>query len=106
MKRNAPPVLVQARRKIDAADAALLRVFNERAKSVLAIGAWKRRTGIAVYDPKREKAILERVARENRGPLDEETVVRLFERVIDEFRRFERLASEGAVKPKTMRKTP
>lgn len=105
MKKSVPSVLKRARRKIDAADATLLRVFNERARSVLAIGAWKRRAGVAVYDPKREKDILARVARENRGPLDRATVVRLFERVIDEFRRFERLASEGAVKPKTARKT-
>mgnify|MGYP001559787661 CR=1 FL=1 len=78
--KRMPALLKRSRRRIDAADDALLRLFNERARSVLAIGGWKRRTGVAVYDPKREKEILHRVSKINGGPLDKETVVRLFER--------------------------
>ena len=47
---------------------------------------------MAVYQPEREKWILERVARNNPGPLDSGAVRRVFERVIDESRRLERLA--------------
>ena len=47
-----------------------------------------------VYDPEREREVIENVRRLNGGPLDEEGLRRLFERVIDECRRIERLASK------------
>jgi chorismate mutase len=49
-----------------------------------------------VYSPEREAWILDRVERENPGPLDAGAVRRVFERVIDESRRLERLATEKA----------
>ena len=39
--------------------------------------------------------VLERVTRESPGPLDPQAVRRVFERIIDEGRRLERLAVEG-----------
>jgi chorismate mutase len=48
-----------------------------------------------VYQPEREKWILDRVERNNPGPLDRGAVRRVFERVIDESRRLERLAGEA-----------
>jgi chorismate mutase len=48
-----------------------------------------------VYDPSREKAIFARMQAANPGPLDDAAIVRLFERVIDESRRLERLHSKG-----------
>jgi chorismate mutase len=50
-----------------------------------------------VYQPEREAQVLTRVrqsATELSGPLEAEAVVRIFERVIDEARRAERMASE------------
>jgi chorismate mutase len=47
-----------------------------------------------VYDPEREREIVERVVRANAGPLGEDALRRLYERVLDESRRLERLASE------------
>ena len=59
------------------------------------IGRIKRELGLPVYSPEREAFILDRVARENPGPLDATAVRRVFERIIDESRRLERIACEA-----------
>lgn len=84
------------RKRIDAIDGQLLALLNSRAACAVEVGRLKRKLGLAVYSPEREAWILERVVRENPGPLDPLAARRLFERVIDESRRLERLASEGA----------
>jgi chorismate mutase len=83
------------RQEIDRLDADLLRIFNERADLALRIGRIKKEKGLAVYDPSREKEIFRRMRANNPGPLDDQAVVRLFERVIDESRRLERLKTSG-----------
>jgi len=82
------------RLRIDAVDARLLRLLNERSGYAVEIGRVKRELGLAIYSPEREAWILERVMRDNPGPLDPLAVRRVFERVIDESRRLERLAAE------------
>lgn len=82
----------ELRRRIDEIDEQLVRLLNARAECALAIGREKRVLGLEVYQPAREKDVLEHVQTVNRGPLDDHAVRRLFERVIDEARRLERLA--------------
>jgi chorismate mutase len=82
------------RRRIDQIDDQLMKLLNARSACAVEIGRIKRHIGMAVYQPDREKWILERVARNNPGPLDSGAVRRVFERVIDESRRLERLAGE------------
>jgi chorismate mutase len=79
------------RREIDRLDSDLLRIFNQRADFALKIGEIKKAQGLPVYDPAREKKIFQRMKEENPGPLDDDAIVRLFERVIDESRRLERI---------------
>ena len=83
------------RTEIDRLDSELLRIFNERASLALRIGELKKTTGLPVYDPGREKKIFQRMKTENPGPLDDQAIVRLFERVIDESRRLERIMTES-----------
>ncbi len=85
----------ELRKRIDLMDDVLLRVFNERARIALEIGLVKKRRGLPVFDPGREKRIFARMKEENPGPLDDGAVVRLFERVVDESRRLERIRSQG-----------
>lgn len=85
----------EIRQQIDAMDDELLRIFNQRAQLALDIGHCKKKIGIAVYDPQREKKIFERMKAANHGPLDDGAIVRLFERVIDESRRLERIKTKG-----------
>ncbi len=81
----------ELRREIDRLDSQLLRIFNERAALALRIGEEKKGLSLPVYDPAREKRIFQRMREENPGPLDDQAIVRLFERVIDESRRLERI---------------
>lgn len=80
------------RREIDDIDAALVRLLNARAACALAIGQAKKAAGVELYQPTREAEVLAHVQRINGGPLDDGAVKRLFERIIDEARRLERLA--------------
>ena len=82
------------RKQIDLLDDTLLRIFNERAQIALEIGRIKKELGLAIFDPGREKRIFSRMKANNPGPLDDEAVGRLFERVIDESRRLERIHSQ------------
>lgn len=81
------------RRRIDQIDEQLMRLLNSRSACAVEIGRLKRVLGLPVYSPDREAWILERVMRENPGPLDPTAVGRVFERIIDESRRLERLAA-------------
>jgi chorismate mutase len=82
------------RRRIDAIDEQLMRLLNSRSACAVEIGRIKRRLGLPIYSAEREKWILDRVVRENPGPLDPLAVRRVFERVIDESRRLERMAGD------------
>ena len=84
------------RRRIDQIDDQLMKLLNSRSACAVEIGRIKRGIGMAVYQPEREKWILDRVEKNNPGPLDSNALRRVFERVIDESRRLERLAGEAA----------
>lgn len=87
----------EIRLKINQLDAQLLQIFNERAALALEIGEIKKQLDLPIYDPKREKLIFERMKQENPGPLDDGAIVRMFERVIDESRRLERIRTKGSL---------
>jgi chorismate mutase len=83
------------RDRIDTIDTQLMSLLNSRSACAVEIGRIKRELGLPVYSPEREAFILDRVERENPGPLDSTAVRRVFERVIDESRRLERIACEA-----------
>lgn len=83
------------RKEINRLDSDLLRIFNERAELALKIGEIKKIHGIPVYDPEREKRIFTAISEANPGPLENDAIIRLFERVIDESRRLERIRTKG-----------
>lgn len=85
----------EIRKRIDLLDDVLLRIFNERARLALEIGHLKKGLNLPVFDPSREKRIFARMKEENPGPLDSDAIVRLFERVVDESRRLERIMSHA-----------
>ena len=85
--------VVDLRRRIDQIDDQLMKLLNSRSACAVEIGRIKRHIGMAVYQPEREKWILDRAEKNNPGPLDSGAVRRVFERVIDESRRLERLAA-------------
>lgn len=81
------------REEIDAIDAKLVALLNARSALALAIGKIKEQLHEPLYQPGREADVLAHVRSVNQGPLDDNAVTRLFERIIDEARRIERLAA-------------
>ncbi len=61
--------LGEIRKKIDALDAELLRLLNERADLVHEVGLVKRKDGTAIYAPEREEQLLQGLIKRNRGRL-------------------------------------
>jgi chorismate mutase len=86
----------ELRQQIDDIDERLVQLLSARAACALAIGHEKKLLGLEVYQPSREAEVVGHVQRINKGPLDNEAMRRLFERIIDEARRLERIADEQA----------
>jgi chorismate mutase len=84
--------LDELRRRIDELDEQLVRLLSARADCALEIGREKKAAGLEIYQPSREVDVLNHVQSVNPGPLDDGAIRRLFERVIDEARRLERIA--------------
>ena len=84
------------RGEIDKVDAEILRLLNLRAELAVRVGESKRLAGLSVCDRAREREVVERARRENRGPLDDAAVARLFRAVIRESRRLQSLGAEAA----------
>ncbi|HLK86576.1 MAG TPA: prephenate dehydratase [Candidatus Binataceae bacterium] len=81
-KTSSPPGLERLRAQIDAINVKLVRLLNQRAKVAQAIGHLKQQSGAAIYQPSRERAVLERVAALNTGPLGAEHLRRIFVEII------------------------
>ena len=90
------PTLDDLRKDIDRVDEVLVRLLNERARVACEIGRMKKEQGIEIYQPERERQVLEHVRSVAvEGPLGPEAIARLFERIIDEARRLERRVVHG-----------
>ena len=81
--------LAQLREAIDSVDAEILRLVASRVELVLSISEYKRVRQMPVYDPDRERAVIERLLGLAPANLDPQLVRRIFERIIDESRRVE-----------------
>ncbi len=99
--------LDELRRNIDRVDEVLVRLLNERARCVCEIGLLKKAQGIDIYQPEREKAVLQHVREvASEGPLGPDAIGRLFERIIDEARRLERRVVHNEVAPESLKTGP
>lgn len=82
------------REEIDRIDEVVVRLLDRRARCAYAIGRLKHDLGRPVYEPGREATVIAHVREVNAslgGPLDGDAVARLYERVIDEARRIQRI---------------
>jgi chorismate mutase-like protein len=80
------------RRRIDELDKKLVELLNERSRCALEIGKIKQVERLPLYQPDREREVLQNAERHNAGPLTDAAIRRLFERIIDEARAAERNA--------------
>jgi chorismate mutase len=85
------------RDEIDKIDEVIVRLLDSRARCAYAIGRVKQAQGLAIYEPQREASVIARVKELNAklgGPLDEQAIVRLYERIMDEARRIQRIEAK------------
>ncbi len=83
---NAPPApdLANIRGSIDAVDARIHELLNERARFAQLVGISKTSSGKAVdfYRPEREADVLRKALERNKGPLRNEEIARLFREIM------------------------
>jgi len=79
----------ELREEIDQIDREILELVARRLVLVMKVGEVKRSQGLDVYDPNRERDLLERVARAASAPLTAAMAQRIFQRIIEESRNLE-----------------
>lgn len=62
--------LKKLRKEIDSIDERIIKLLNLRAKVTQGIAKIKHSGGISIYSPDREREVLKRIAKANRGPLN------------------------------------
>jgi chorismate mutase len=88
---TADPDLAVLRQRIDDVDRRILALVAERVRIVFDVAEFKRQRGLPVYDPERERTMLDSLTALAPPELEPQTVRRIFERLIDESRRLEQL---------------
>jgi len=86
--------LAVCRERIDAVDRRLVELLNERTSIVEEVGRIKKESQLAIYEPKREDQVFLNVTSNNHGPLPDDALKRIFERIIDEMRRVQKVRME------------
>ena len=86
--------LAKCRERIDAVDLRLVELLNERTSIVEEVGQIKKESQMAIYEPKREDLVFLNVTANNRGPLPDDAMRRIFERIMDEMRRVQKQRME------------
>ena len=77
------PVVEELRALIAEGDRVLVETVNRRLELVARLWRHKREAGLPVFDRERERALLERLAAANSGPLSDEGVRDLVRAVLD-----------------------
>jgi len=82
--------LAECRDRIDDLDRRLVDLLNQRTAIVEDIGRIKKEAALAIYEPNRETKVFENILSHNQGPLSQDGLKRIFERIIDEMRRIQK----------------
>ncbi len=78
------------RKKIDELDQKLVTLLSERAAAAHEIGKLKATISMPIYEPDRERTVLENVRKANKGPLADRELLRIYERVMDVMRQIQK----------------
>jgi chorismate mutase len=85
--------LEELRAEIDILDRQLVQLLNQRAGCARMIGRIKAANSMPVYEPGREQIVHENLRRANPGPLRDDDLLNIFERIIDVMRTLQRRES-------------
>jgi len=75
-------MLKKLRRQIDEIDKKILGLLNKRTKLILGIGDFKKKKGLGVYVPYREKDVYKRLIKENKGPLLSKSIQAIYSEIM------------------------
>ena len=84
-----PPSIESLRARMDEINLKILRLISARASVAIEIGRLKHHESGEVYQPVRERAIIEKMIAENPGPLTDEQVKRIYVEIISACRALE-----------------
>jgi chorismate mutase-like protein len=93
------PGILELRKSIDQLDRQLVELIAERLRLVKQVGEIKRGSGLEVYDPERERDLLQRVSQAAPAPLEPAMAQRIFECIIQESRNLEQRHVASIVGP-------
>lgn len=74
--------LSRLRKDIDKIDRQILRLLNRRTKLILGIGRLKKKKGMGVYVPYREKDVYSKLSKENKGPLSSKSIRAIYREIM------------------------
>ena len=72
------------RKKIDELDRDLVKLLNERARCAVEVAKIKRRNGLPILESNREQEVLRQALGANEGPLSDQAIQRVLERIVEE----------------------
>jgi chorismate mutase/prephenate dehydratase len=70
------------RKNIDAVDREIVKLLNKRAQQILRIGRLKNKLKSSIYAPAREKDILTKITRQNKGPLENKALEAIYREIM------------------------
>ena len=73
--------LENARKKIDEIDAEIVQLLDKRAEAIEDVTEGKRSSGVSVYDPAREKEVLQKILSKNNGKFPKNGIKDVFEQI-------------------------
>lgn len=82
--------LKDLRDSVDFLDNIIVYILNLRTKLAIKIAKIKTSMGMPTYVPERERIIMERISKRNKGPLTKESLFRIYERILDQSRAAQR----------------
>lgn len=87
--------LKKLRKRVDFLDRVLVYVLNKRTKYSVNIGIIKTSLNQPTYVPERERDILKKITGYNKGPLSNESLERIYERLLDQSRATQKSESKN-----------
>ncbi len=97
--RPKPIDLSALRTQIDAIDARLIELINDRSRLVVEVGKFKQAKGIPIYAPHREAQVLSKVLKHNKGPLPARTIEAIYRELMSGSFALEKPLSIGYLGP-------
>ena len=98
---EAEALLADCRQQIDAIDAQLRELLNQRASIVEGVVRAKEALAMPIYEQRREEYVVRKVTEGNPGPLGDEAFRRIFETIMAEMRAMQQmyLDQQNQLKP-------